>query len=69
MHSLRQLRSPNLDVDAARRYLSGVRDMAAEAPESADPRVTITALHVLQLAPRTIIRKLRLLEVHWTPGD
>jgi hypothetical protein len=43
-----------IDQDEARRYLAGVRDLAAEAVASADPRVIICALRVLELAPASI---------------
>jgi hypothetical protein len=45
-----------IDQDEARRYLAGVRDLAAEAVASADPRVIICALRVLELAPASIRR-------------
>jgi hypothetical protein len=47
-----------IDLAAARRYFAGVRDMAAEAAVSPDPRVIFLALDVLELAPQTI-RSLR----------
>jgi hypothetical protein len=45
-----------IDQDEARRYLAGVRDLAAEAAASPDPRVILAALRVLELAPASIRR-------------
>jgi hypothetical protein len=45
-----------IDQDEARRYLAGVRDLAAEAVASPDPRVVLCALRVLELAPASIRR-------------
>jgi len=49
----------NLQIDVsalaeARRYLAGIRYMAAEASVSQDLRVITLALQVLELAPATI---------------
>jgi hypothetical protein len=43
-----------IDQAEARRYLAGVRDLAAEAAASPDPRVILCALRVLELAPASI---------------
>jgi hypothetical protein len=48
-----------IDIDEARSYLAGVRDMATEAAVSPDPPVITLALRVLELAPRTIRRMRR----------
>jgi hypothetical protein len=45
-----------IDSDAARLYLAGVRDLAAEAAATEDPRVIVTALRILELAPASIRR-------------
>jgi hypothetical protein len=37
-----------IDSDAARLYLAGVRDLAAEAAATEDPRVIVTALRILE---------------------
>ena len=61
---MKQLKAPGpiarvplvMDQDEARRFLAGVRDLAAEAVASPDPRVIICALRVLELAPASIER-------------
>jgi hypothetical protein len=42
-----RIRLAAIDQDEARRYLRGVRDLAAEAAASADARVLLSALKVL----------------------